>query len=271
MRRCNLAFAGSGQLYPAFIGVLMCLQDRGISIAEIAATSGGAIIAAGIGSGHVPGSQLVSLIKRTLPFKNKLFDLSLHSLIKRWGLIKGDRIKSVFDSHFCRTLGESSIPLHVSASNITARRLRIFSSEKDPAFSLSLAVRASISLPLIFAPVEIDGNLHVDGGWMKNMPSDVFSNGLPVLAFNFKPRAGIAIGITNLKNYALALLESIIDGDRGEEASALIHTISISTRLSTLNFNVSEYDVDEMIAEGYKATDDWLRKNEEKVFKMRDL
>lgn len=271
MRKCNLAFAGSGQLYPAFVGVLMCLQDRGISVSEIAAASGGAIIAAGVGSGHVPGQALISLLKKTLPLKNKLFDLSITGLFKKWGLIKGDRIKAVFDANFCRTLGESSIPIHVAASNITARKVRIFSSARDPDFSISVAVRASISLPLIFAPVEIDGDLHVDGGWMKNMPSDVFSNGLPVLALKFKPATGIVTGITTLKNYVLALLESIIDGDRGEEPSSIIHTISIPTSFSTLNFNVSEEDVDVMVAEGYKATDDWLRKNEEKVFKMRDL
>ena len=66
MKRVNLAFSGSGQLYPAFVGVLMCLEDRGYSIAEISATSGGAIIAAAFASGFEPGIELISLIKSTL-------------------------------------------------------------------------------------------------------------------------------------------------------------------------------------------------------------
>src|SRR4029077_1305952 len=38
---------------------------------------------------------------------------------------------------------------------------------------LSQAMRATMSLPLIFPPVEIDGRVLVDGGTMNNVPADV--------------------------------------------------------------------------------------------------
>ena len=39
--------------------------------------------------------------------------------------------------------------------------------------SLAQAMRATMSLPLIFPPVEVDGRVLVDGGAMNNVPADV--------------------------------------------------------------------------------------------------
>ena len=36
--------------------------------------------------------------------------------------------------------------------------------------SLALSMRASMSIPTVFTPVKIDGNLLVDGGLVRNMP-----------------------------------------------------------------------------------------------------
>lgn len=265
MKKINLAFAGSGQLYPAFVGVLMCLKDRGCCISEIAATSGGAIIAAAVGSGLDPGAELISLIKSTLPIKNKLFDFSLSSLFLKWGLIKGDRIEERFRRFFCNSLGDSTIPLHITASNITARKVKVFSSSCDPGFSTAKAVRASISLPFIFAPVTIDGDIYVDGGWMMNMPCDVFKNDIPVLAFRFKHKNAVRTSIGSVSRYAHALLESVIDGDTDEPPREIVHMIDINTKYSTLSFNVNDRDVDEMIREGYTSTAEWLDGNEAKI------
>ena len=38
--------------------------------------------------------------------------------------------------------------------------------------SLPLAIRASLSIPTLFAPVEIDGRLYVDGGIARNLPAE---------------------------------------------------------------------------------------------------
>ena len=265
MKRVNLAFSGSGQLYPAFVGVLMCLEDRGYSIAEISATSGGAIIAAAFASGFEPGIELISLIKSTLPIKNRLFDFSLRSLLRRWGLIKGDRIEEKFRKHFCARLADCKVPLHITASNISARRARVISSAADPDFSTARAVRASISLPFIFAPVVIDGDIYVDGGWLMNLPCEVFKNDLPVLAFRFKNRNAVSSSIKSAAKYVGALLEAVIDGDPERLPREPISVIDIATRHSTLSFNVSDRDVDEMIREGYISTAEWLDKNEGKV------
>lgn len=263
----NVSFSGSGQLYPLFVGALLCLQDRGIKVAEISATSGGAIIAAGYGSGYKPGPSLVELIKRTLPLKNNLFDLSLFSFFTKWGLIKGERIEKVFSDKFCKTLGETKIPVHIVAANVSRRRYRIFSSKKDPNFSVASAVRASISLPLIFAPLEIGGDLYVDGGIVKNLPIDVFTNGLPTIGFRIRSSGGIGQKIKSLKDYLFSLIDTIVDCNEDEDIddSNSKMVIDLNTKYHSLNFNISEPDVDAMIQEGYKSTAAWLDKNMQKV------
>jgi NTE family protein len=41
---------------------------------------------------------------------------------------------------------------------------------------LANAIRASIAIVPLFSPVEIDGRLYVDGGYLKNIPVDVVQN-----------------------------------------------------------------------------------------------
>ncbi len=266
----NVSFSGSGQLYPIFIGTLLCLQDRGIRVAEVSATSGGAIIAAGMASGYKPGPGLIELIKRTLPLRNKLFDLSLITLFTKWGLIGGNKIEAVFHDKLAKTLGESKIPIYITTANISKRRVRVLSSHRDPDFSLPQAVRMSISIPLLFAPVVHDDDHYVDGGWVKNFPMDVFTNGLPTLGFRFHTKNTLGSKIKKLKDYLVGLIETLIRANEDEDIadSTNSHVVDIPTKYSSLNFNVSESDVDTMIQEGYRATDAWLDKNAKKVFNL---
>lgn len=266
----NVSFSGSGQLYPVFVGTLLCLQDRGIQVAEMSASSGGAIIAAGIGSGYKPGPALIELIKRTLPLRNKLFDPSLINLFTKWGLIRGHKIEDVFHDKFAKTMGESRIPIYITATNVTEGKVRVLSSVRDPEFSLPKAVRMSISIPLLFSPVIIDDDHYVDGGWVKNFPLDVFSNSLPTLGFRFHTKDSLRSKIKKLKVYLVRLIETMIRSNEEEDIvdSKNTHVVDISTKYSSLNFNVSESDVDTMVQEGYRATEAWLNKHGKKVLGM---
>ena len=263
----NVSFSGSGQLYPVFVGALLCLQDKGIKIAEASATSGGSIIAAGLGSGYKPGPALIELIKRTLPLRNKLFDLSIWHLFTSWGLIKGDKIESLFNEKFAKTMSDCKIPVYITATNISERKVRVISSSSDPDFSVAKAVRMSISIPLLFAPVVVDGDHYVDGGWVKNFPVDVFTNGLPVIGFRFHTSTGIRSKIKKLKDYLIGLMETLIRSNENEDITDTekMHVVDIQTRFSSLNFNVTESDVDTMIQDGYRSTEIWFNKYGKKI------
>ena len=62
-------------------------------------------------------------------------------------------------------------PLKIVSANLSARRLHLFSPEKTPDTPVADAVAASICLPVIFRPWRLDGDLHVDGGMVSNLPA----------------------------------------------------------------------------------------------------
>lgn len=60
--------------------------------------------------------------------------------------------------------------LIVCASDLCAGEPRYFSCANTPHVNVITAVRASMCVPLLFAPVDIDGCLYVDGGLLENLP-----------------------------------------------------------------------------------------------------
>ncbi len=74
-----------------------------------------------------------------------------------------------------RTLHERGLPsLKIIASDISNRRMQVFSYQYTPDVAVADAVSASICLPIIFRPWEVDGNLHMDGGLVSNLPAWAF-------------------------------------------------------------------------------------------------
>ena len=60
--------------------------------------------------------------------------------------------------------------LIVYSVNLTTMKFMEFSKEKTPDFEIAKAVRASVSMPGLFTPLEYDNNLLVDGDLLKSTP-----------------------------------------------------------------------------------------------------
>jgi len=58
----------------------------------------------------------------------------------------------------------TAVPLYITTTNLTQARKEVFHNG-----SISRAVLASPAVPGLFCPVEIDGDLHVDGGVIANL------------------------------------------------------------------------------------------------------
>lgn len=61
--------------------------------------------------------------------------------------------------------------LKIVSANLTAGRMELFSPERTPHIAVAEAVAASISLPVIFEPLTIGDDLHMDGGIVSNLPA----------------------------------------------------------------------------------------------------
>jgi hypothetical protein len=72
------------------------------------------------------------------------------------------------------------VPLKIVATDVTTRELCIFSQTTTPDLEVALAVAASVAIPVVFRPVELERNgrtgEYVDGGLVSNLPVWIFAN-----------------------------------------------------------------------------------------------
>lgn len=61
--------------------------------------------------------------------------------------------------------------LKIVSANLSKRRLQLFSPDRTPSVATADAVAASICLPIIFQPWQIDQSTFVDGGIVSNLPA----------------------------------------------------------------------------------------------------
>lgn len=159
--RCSIgvALSGGSSRGLAHLGVLEVLDAAGINADMIAGTSMGAVVA-GI---YATGGDMAMAAKFAAQMDEKaFFDLT----IKKYGLLKGVRFQSVIctltkDMDFEQT----RIPLAVVACDLQTGERIVFREGK-----IHEAIRASISLPMIFVPHRYKGRILVDGGLVDRMP-----------------------------------------------------------------------------------------------------
>jgi NTE family protein len=164
MRRASLGLAlgGGGARGYAHIGVLRVLDGAGIPVNYLAGASMGGLIAAGYATGMT--ADRMEAEARSLTMRG-LLDISL----PRTGLLEGRRVhESLVRLFGNRTFADTRIPLSLVAVDLNTGEEITLSEGR-----LADAVRATISVPGIFVPVERDGRLLVDGGILNNVPADI--------------------------------------------------------------------------------------------------
>jgi len=180
MPKIGLALgAGSTKGY-AHLGVLEVLQENHIQIDMIAGSSIGAIVAAI----YACGTNIPLLEKFALQLNlREYMDIGKPS---GGGLLKGDRLEALIRilTHN-KSFEQTNIPLYCTAVNAGSGELEILQSG-----NVARAVRASMSIPGIFRPVEIDGGFYIDGGVLERIPCRVLrDNGADIVI-------GVDVGYT---------------------------------------------------------------------------
>lgn len=144
----------------AHIGVIRGLADMGVVPDLVCGCSIGALVGAAYAEGGLDGFEGWV---RSLGWQDVLglVDVSLGG-----GLIKGDKLMAFFEQHFVdRNFDALALPFACVATDLeTGREIWL----RDG--SVAAAVRASIALPGLFAPVRRDDRLLVDGGLVNPVP-----------------------------------------------------------------------------------------------------
>lgn len=155
----SLALGGGAVLGAAHIGVLKAFDEKNIKISAISGTSIGALIASLYAFGKKP-SQIEEFITEL-----EWLDVTGFTLSK-YGILSNEDLGKHITKHIGEVdFSESDIPLFLIATDLSDGKKKILNTGR-----VSQAVMASTCIPGIFVPVEIDGQLLVDGGLVENVP-----------------------------------------------------------------------------------------------------
>jgi NTE family protein len=178
MKTVGLALGGGGARGLAHIAVVEALDDLGVQPVAIAGTSIGAIIGAGMAAG-MSGREMrryaISLAHNRAEVMRRMIRARAGRLSDLFGGGFGDATRLDAERLCQQFLPETlpddfsdlSIPLTVVASDLYRRNEVVF--KEGP---LKRALAASIALPTIMRPVELDGRVLVDGGATNPLPFD---------------------------------------------------------------------------------------------------
>lgn len=152
----------------------------------------------------------------------------------------------------------------VCASNLTKKQPFYFSVDNTPNVFVSDAIRASISIPLIFTPVLINNQLFVDAGVFNNFPIDFIHD------FTLKNTIGVSIQNKeynptyplNIFSYFHLILDTIIDriNLKSDINHNIIHVIIDDSQSSVIDFNFNSMKINidaskvkQLIQNGYES------------------
>lgn len=273
----GLVLSGGGAKGIAHVGVIKALEDNEIPIDYVTGTSMGAIVGSLYSCGWSP-ERMMEL------FSSKDFlDWSSGTINKKyiyyydqprptpqWGSVnlsfkKANSISSQIiptslisplpmNIEFLKIYGPYSeqshenfnnlfVPFRCVASDVYHKHKVVFSEG-----SLGDAVRASMSFPMVFRPIEIDGILMYDGGIYDNFPVNVmekdfnpdFIIGVSVSGADTKPIQGDMY--SQLEDMIIQNNDYSVPSDKG-----------VKIQVPVLNFGVLDFDKAKTIYEiGYK-------------------
>lgn len=163
--KIGIALSGGGVKGFAHLGVLKALEEKGIEADILAGVSAGAIVGSFIAAGQKP-AEAMELIN-----ESDFFDFAKLSIPDRGIFTLDNMTENLEKSLGVKTFEELKLPFYVGAANIEKARMEYFSSGE-----LVKIIQASSSIPVLFSPVEINGDLYVDGGLFENLPVNPLVN-----------------------------------------------------------------------------------------------
>ncbi|MDP9510777.1 patatin-like phospholipase family protein [Pseudomonas protegens] len=278
--KIGLVLSGGAARGMAHIGVLKALEEQGIRIDAIAGTSMGAVIGGLYASGYkideleklalnIDWRQALSDAppREDVPFRRKQDDrdflvkqkLSFRddgSLGLPLGVIQGQNLALLLESKLAhasdtRDFDKLPIPFRAVATDIASGEKVVFRKGHLPQ-----VIRASMSIPAVFAPVELDGRLLVDGGMTDNIPLDVARDmGVDIaivvdIGTPLRSRKQLNT-VVDVLNQSITLMTR----RNSEEQLATLHKDDVLIQPSLSSFGVTDFGrAQEVIDAGYRAT-----------------
>lgn len=188
--KVGLCLSGGGAKGLAHIGLLKLIDSLGIKVDYITGTSMGSVVGGLYACGY-SGNQIDSLVKtidwnvllsENVPldkinmdekdeYSRYIAELALEKKhVKFTGLIEGQTLLNLL-TRLTRNVNHikdfSKLPIPYKCMVVDIETMKSTAIDKG---NLALAMRSSMSIPVIFKPVKINNQLYVDGGVISNFP-----------------------------------------------------------------------------------------------------
>ncbi len=194
--RIGLVLSGGGARGLAHVGVLKVLDEMQVPVDAIAGTSMGAVIG-GLYASGMTAAEIEALVKtldwnaafrdrpprKDLNLRRKQDDreflvrfplgLKAGSFRVPRGLVQGQKLTQILRRETISVASVDDFDRLPTRFRAIATDLETGNRRVLAGGDLTEAMRASMSAPGVFAPVELDGRLLVDGGLVENLPVDV--------------------------------------------------------------------------------------------------
>ena len=201
----GLVLSGGGAKGIAHIGIIKALEENNVPIDYVAGTSMGAIVGAWYAMGYTPDDMLNLILSDDFSLWSRgIFDERYVYYFKKpdpspemvnFNIALQDSSK--FETHFLPNSLINPFPMNYAFMSLFAPYTAQCDGNFDKLFipfravasdvyhkrelvlrdgDLGDAVRASMSFPFVFKPIEIDSVLVYDGGIYNNFPVDVMKN-----------------------------------------------------------------------------------------------
>jgi len=275
--KIGIALGAGGAKGIAHIPMLEALDELGITPHRVAGCSIGAVMGALYASGLSAAEIKDKIARLAITRSDTVRNVFSENKISKWwgmidsdfrrsGLIKAESIMaSLCDERSCETFEELSIPFAVVATDFWEARSVVLDSGP-----LKPAVQASMALPGLFTPVELDGRVLIDGGTVNPVPFDILADTCDiVIAIDINSGSSAEPGsvpgyFNNLFGSIQIMQQAIVQ----QELEARRPDIYIKPELSdfrTLHF----YKVDKIYQEAQAAKDELKRELSEKLAAWR--
>lgn len=178
-RAVGIALGGGFARGLAHLGVFRALSDLGIPVDAVGGTSMGAII----GALWTQGWDYETIVSETCAGCSDSFnDLTFPFIAFKRGQKFSNLLRRFYGE---RQIEDLPHPFFCVSANLNRAEVKVHTRG-----SLAKAVLASSRAPGVFPPVVYDGELHVDGGLLNNVPVDImkpFCNGGIVIGVDVSP------------------------------------------------------------------------------------
>jgi NTE family protein len=253
-------FAGGGTRLPAHVGILKALEEFNLQFNHLVGVSGGSIISSLYASGlSISEIKHIALHTDYSQFR----EFSLIKLIRNGGLSSGDVFERWIDRLLeGKTFAELDKTLHIVATDVKKGVPVIFDREHTPDVKVSLAVRFSMSIPLIFSFKPFKHHLMVDGSILSEdaLHRDWAKDGTPVMCFRLRGEHEYdelkTDGIFPVVNYITLLIRTFLTTISREYINEAFwhNTVVINTgNTSAVDFNMSLEKKEQLFNIGYQT------------------